>query len=216
MDPEGAFQGPMAVPALIDSHCHIVFQTFEEDLEAVAERWRIAGVKSLLHACVEPSEIPAIRSLADRFPEMRYSVGVHPLDIGEKHDRDGRVGLGDERRRHADEQRSGRDLDAKLRRERRERRAGLQLRVGPRRKHGRDPRRDRGRDRRAGRRGLDLGRQRHERRRRRPERGRRTERREDGRRAGGRVGRGRGDERRTGRGAERQRRNGRHERTTEL
>ncbi len=80
MDPEGAFQDPMATPALIDSHCHIVFQTFEEDLEEVAERWRDAGVKSLLHACVEPSEIPAIRSLADRFPEMRYSVGVHPLD----------------------------------------------------------------------------------------------------------------------------------------
>jgi TatD DNase family protein len=34
----------------------------------------------LVHACVEPSEIPAIRALADRFPEMRYSVGVHPLD----------------------------------------------------------------------------------------------------------------------------------------
>ena len=80
MDPEGAFQDPMATPALIDSHCHIVFRTFEDDLEAVAERWRDAGVKSLLHACVEPGEIPAIRSLADRFPEMRYSVGVHPLD----------------------------------------------------------------------------------------------------------------------------------------
>ena len=79
MDPEGAFQDPMATPVLIDSHCHIVFRTFEEDLEAVAERWRGAGVTSLLHACVEPSEIPAIRSLADRFPEMRYSVGVHPV-----------------------------------------------------------------------------------------------------------------------------------------
>ena len=65
---------------LIDSHCHIVFRNFEDDLEDVAGRWREAGVKALLHACVEPSEIPAIRSLADRFPEMRYSVGVHPLD----------------------------------------------------------------------------------------------------------------------------------------
>ena len=65
---------------LIDSHCHIVFRNFEDDLEDVAARWREAGVKALLHACVEPSEIPAIRSLADRFPEMRYSVGVHPLD----------------------------------------------------------------------------------------------------------------------------------------
>ncbi len=65
---------------LIDSHCHIVFPSFEQDIEAVAERWRSAGVTSLLHACVEPSEIPAIRSLADRFSEMRYSVGLHPLD----------------------------------------------------------------------------------------------------------------------------------------
>ena len=65
---------------LIDSHCHIVFRNFEDDLEEVAARWREAGVSALLHACVEPAEIPAIRALADRFPEMRYSVGVHPLD----------------------------------------------------------------------------------------------------------------------------------------
>ncbi|MEX1323071.1 MAG: TatD family hydrolase [Synechococcaceae cyanobacterium] len=65
---------------LVDSHCHIVFRNFDADLDAVAERWRQAGVRALVHACVEPSEIPAIRALADRFPELRYSVGVHPLD----------------------------------------------------------------------------------------------------------------------------------------
>ncbi len=70
----------MSELTLIDSHCHIVFRNFDDDLDDVAERWRNAGVRSLLHACVEPSEIPAIRSLADRFPELRYSVGVHPLD----------------------------------------------------------------------------------------------------------------------------------------
>ncbi len=65
---------------LIDSHCHLVFRSFDEDIDQVATRWREAGVVSLLHACVEPSEISSIRLLADRFPEMRYSVGVHPLD----------------------------------------------------------------------------------------------------------------------------------------
>ncbi|HJN36273.1 MAG: TatD family hydrolase [Prochlorococcus sp.] len=70
----------MSPPTLIDSHCHIVFRNFDDDLDEVAERWRQAGVASLLHACVEPAEIPAIRALADRFPELRYSVGVHPLD----------------------------------------------------------------------------------------------------------------------------------------
>ena len=66
--------------SLIDTHCHIVFRNFDDDLEEVAQRWRDAGVGRLLHACVEPSEIAAIRALADRFPELRYSVGVHPLD----------------------------------------------------------------------------------------------------------------------------------------
>ena len=76
---------PAAPPAvgegvLVDSHCHLVFRNFEEDLDAVRQRWHEAGVKALVHACVEPSEIPAIRALADRLPELRYSVGVHPLD----------------------------------------------------------------------------------------------------------------------------------------
>jgi len=65
---------------LVDSHCHIVFRQFEDDLDGLAARWRQAGVRALVHACVEPGEIAAIRALADRFPEMRYSVGVHPLD----------------------------------------------------------------------------------------------------------------------------------------
>ena len=67
--------------SIIDSHCHIVFSNFDEDREKVAERWRSEGVKALLHACVDPTEIPAIKSIADQFVEMRYSVGVHPLDV---------------------------------------------------------------------------------------------------------------------------------------
>ena len=80
-----------SLPTLIDSHCHIVFRNFDDDLDEVAARWREAGVEALLHACVEPSEIPAIRALADRFPEMRYSVGVHPLDT--KHWQDDTVSV---------------------------------------------------------------------------------------------------------------------------
>ena len=69
-----------AALTLVDSHCHLVFRNFDDDLEAVAQRWRDAGVRALIHACVEPGEIAAIRALADRFPELRYAVGVHPLD----------------------------------------------------------------------------------------------------------------------------------------
>jgi TatD DNase family protein len=82
---------PATAAPLVDSHCHIVFRNFEDDLEAVVSRWREAGVTALVHACVEPSEIPAIRALADRLPELRYSVGVHPLDT--QHWRDDTVAV---------------------------------------------------------------------------------------------------------------------------
>lgn len=66
---------------LIDTHVHINFETFEPDLEAVAARWRAAGVVRLVHSCVEPSEFDRIRSIADRFPEVAFAVGLHPLDV---------------------------------------------------------------------------------------------------------------------------------------
>jgi len=77
---QGLIDCPPPAIALVDSHCHIVFRNFDADLDEVAARWREAGVSALVHACVEPAEIPAIRALADRFPELSYAVGVHPLD----------------------------------------------------------------------------------------------------------------------------------------
>ena len=65
---------------LIDSHCHLIFENFKDDIDMVAARWRSKGVKKLLHACVELADIPKIKAIADRFSEIYYSVGIHPLD----------------------------------------------------------------------------------------------------------------------------------------
>ena len=65
---------------LIDSHCHLIFDNFLVDIDAVACRWRSKGVKKLLHACVELSDIPKMQKIANRFSEIYYSVGLHPLD----------------------------------------------------------------------------------------------------------------------------------------
>ena len=65
---------------LIDSHCHLIFENFEEDLEEVVSRWRSKGVKKLLHACCELSEIPKLQTISRKFDELYYSVGLHPLE----------------------------------------------------------------------------------------------------------------------------------------
>ena len=65
---------------LIDSHCHLIFENFEEDLDEVVSRWRSIGVKKLLHACCELSEIPKLQKISRKFDELYYSVGLHPLE----------------------------------------------------------------------------------------------------------------------------------------
>jgi TatD DNase family protein len=65
---------------LIDTHVHINFDAFEADLDAVRDRWRAAGVVQLVHSCVTPAEFGRTQALADRFPELFFSVGLHPLD----------------------------------------------------------------------------------------------------------------------------------------
>ena len=75
----------MTLNHLIDSHCHIVFSTFQDDLDEVAARWRAAGACALqrgnfetyaasvgLNAGAEQAEeqligqVPFVRYLTDR------------------------------------------------------------------------------------------------------------------------------------------------------
>ena len=65
---------------LIDSHCHLIFENFEKDLEDVVLRLRSRGVKKLVHACCELKEIPKLKKISHEFQEIYYSVGLHPLE----------------------------------------------------------------------------------------------------------------------------------------
>ncbi|WP_008319315.1 TatD family hydrolase [Leptolyngbya sp. PCC 6406] len=66
---------------LIDTHVHINFDSYQSDLDQVAAAWRAAGVVHLVHSCVEPGEFPKTQAIADRYPEVSFAVGLHPLDM---------------------------------------------------------------------------------------------------------------------------------------
>ncbi|MDJ0732819.1 MAG: TatD family hydrolase [Nostocaceae cyanobacterium] len=65
---------------LIDTHVHLNFDVFQADLAEVRSRWQAAGVVHLVHSCVEPGEFASIQAIAQRFPEVSFAVGLHPLD----------------------------------------------------------------------------------------------------------------------------------------
>ncbi|EDX83722.1 hydrolase, TatD family [Synechococcus sp. PCC 7335] len=66
---------------LVDTHVHINFDSFDVDRDDVAAAWREAGVAHLVHSCVDPSEFEKIQAIAQRYPEISFAVGLHPLDM---------------------------------------------------------------------------------------------------------------------------------------
>lgn len=65
----------------IDTHVHVNFPTFEDDLDAVRQRWLEAGVGALVHSCVTPDEFDRTAAIAARYPEVFFAVGLHPLEV---------------------------------------------------------------------------------------------------------------------------------------
>ena len=63
---------------LVDSHCHINFPELAGDLEGVLARMRAAGVTHALCVSVSLETFPEVLAIAERFPNIYASVGVHP------------------------------------------------------------------------------------------------------------------------------------------
>ncbi|MFZ4619055.1 MAG: TatD family hydrolase [Bacteroidota bacterium] len=67
----------------IDSHCHLFYEDFKEDMEGVLARANDAGVKYfIVPATNHQTAVEAIR-LAEQYPGIFASVGFHPLDLKE-------------------------------------------------------------------------------------------------------------------------------------
>ena len=67
---------------LVDSHCHINFPELASDLEGVIARMRAAGVTHALCVSVSLETFPEVLAIAERFPNIFASVGVHPDQHG--------------------------------------------------------------------------------------------------------------------------------------
>jgi TatD DNase family protein len=63
---------------LVDSHCHLNFPDFGEDLDAVVARAQGQGVGVMQTICTKMREFDAILAIAERYPPIYCSVGVHP------------------------------------------------------------------------------------------------------------------------------------------
>jgi TatD DNase family protein len=63
---------------LIDSHCHLDFPDFADELDAVVERARAAGVERMITIGTRTDKAAGVAEIAERFDGVFFTVGTHP------------------------------------------------------------------------------------------------------------------------------------------
>ena len=69
---------------LVDSHCHLDFDAFDEDRTAALERASAAGVGRVVTICTRLTEFERVRALARDHEAVDCSAGIHPHNVAEE------------------------------------------------------------------------------------------------------------------------------------
>ena len=67
---------------LVDSHCHLDFPQFTDDLDDVVARARNVGVIRMVTICTRPEYPDAARAIAERYDPVFFAAGLHPAHVG--------------------------------------------------------------------------------------------------------------------------------------
>ena len=63
---------------LIDSHVNLHGEQFADDLDAVIERARDAGVGRMITICCQLADFPAVSAIAEKYEDIWCTIGAHP------------------------------------------------------------------------------------------------------------------------------------------
>ena len=74
--------------SLIDTHCHLDMNAYDDDLEDVICRANLASVNNIITVGIDLPSSQAAIELARRFPGVYATVGVHPHNVNDLVDND--------------------------------------------------------------------------------------------------------------------------------
>lgn len=66
-------------PSITDSHCHLDFPDFADDLPGVVARAQDAGVARMVTICTKLANAPRVQAIAEQFDPVFFAAGTHPM-----------------------------------------------------------------------------------------------------------------------------------------
>ncbi|RBO52392.1 LuxR family transcriptional regulator [Rhodovulum sp. BSW8] len=71
-------------PEITDSHCHLDFPDFANELDQVLARAEAAGVTRMVTICTRLRQEPQVREIAETHASVFYAAGTHPMSAAEE------------------------------------------------------------------------------------------------------------------------------------
>lgn len=73
-----------ALPSITDSHCHLDFPDFAEELPEVVTRAQEAGVHRMVTICTRLRQVEQVKAISERFDPVFWAAGTHPMSAHEE------------------------------------------------------------------------------------------------------------------------------------
>ena len=72
---------------IIDTHTHLDNKKFIKDVKEVIKRAKEAGVGKFIIPAADPKDLPRAVSLSEKYDDIYFGVGIHPVDIDKYEDK---------------------------------------------------------------------------------------------------------------------------------
>src|SRR6195952_6173833 len=69
---------------LVDSHCHLDFPDFADDLDGIVARAASAGIGRIVTISTRVRKLRGLLDIAEKYPNVYCSVGTHPHHADEE------------------------------------------------------------------------------------------------------------------------------------
>ena len=63
---------------LVDTHCHLDFERFDQDRDLVVARAADVGITRIIVPAIDLANCPKVLELAEKYTAVYAAVGVHP------------------------------------------------------------------------------------------------------------------------------------------